>query len=713
MSSVKTILLLSLLVVALISCSIIYLAVQQYSVEGSKTPESPTSGDSSTKPPSSSGIGRVEFSYRSSMDNSFIEMNSRDYLKNMLYGALYLKSLFTSISRPYAPYGYGPAYYGPAYVYEIGTLKATVGETVATGTTAGVETPERLYSRTNVQVEGIDEIDIVKTDGEYIYVVKNVYEENFTGSRLYILKAYPPENLSIISRVSFEEFYTNGLYIYGDKIVVVGAKNVYRILGYPGSVKGVYGRGEASVIVYSDIPETYVIVLEFNGSSTSVVDTHVVDGWYVDSRLYNGVLYLVTSIELSIYGSEPYIPRINGVEVDTSKILIASNDYPETYSIIYCLSLDNMADNVTVFLHGSTSRIYMSFTSIYLIGYSSDYMVILKSIVDYIDNTSVREEIIEVLDSDKPVIEKAITVYRILEDYVESSGYGLVVYIDGEKTIIPFNDTRRKIVIERPFYYNPLVNTTIYRFSYKELELEYVGSIKLPGRLMDPFSINEFNGTLRVALHNNVHDDNSLYILNISSMEVIGNLTGIGKGMDIYAARYVGSRAYLVTYRRKDPLLVIDVSDPYKPVLLGKLVMPGYSDYLHPLNDTILLGIGMDEDGSLKIQTYNVSDPLNPSIISTISVRGAYTSVFGDYKAFTINTRDHYFIIPVMKYGGVNGFYVIEYGSSGKLELKGTIKVEDPLRSVFIEDTIYGIGYRLVVAVNAITLERINTIEIA
>ena len=492
--------------------------------------------------------------------------------------------------------------------------------------------------------------------------------------------------------------------MYGDKVVAIGSENLYRALAV---------KGENSVRVYSLVPKTYIIILELVGSNCQVLDIRVIDGDYVDSRLYNGTLYLVTSLGIATSGLKPYIPRVNGVEVSYDKILVASNEYPDTYSIIYALNLDTMEDNETVFVHNHASRIYMSYTSIYLIGYVIDYSWLFNRLADIIDNESVKEVIRDIMESSKPLIEKIAMVYDIIEDYLREKGYTVRVWINDKLETIKVNDTVEIAILP----YTPWRvswNTSIHRFIYQGLYIEYIGSDSLPGRILDPYSIDEYNGTLRIALHNDDSDDNSLYVLDIDSMEVVGYVTGIGEGMDIYAARYIGDKAYLVTYRRTDPLYVIDLSDPENPVVLGKLVMPGYSDYLHPLTNTLLLGIGVDDNGYIKVQVYNVSNPLQPVIVSSLTLGSGYTSVLHEYKAFTINTRDKYFIIPYNGYTRFknNGFYVIAYSLNGSLTVKGFIGIDRPTRSVFIEDIVYCIGSSSVVSVNATTMEILDTIEI-
>ncbi len=577
------------------------------------------------------------------------------------------------------------------------------------------ESREVYYSETNVLVEGVDELDIVKTDGKYIYYVINpfetrvaiplVYKPNMQkipyNSTLYVIKAYPPNALSVVSYAQFKNLYIYGLYVVGDRIVLIGSRfNQYPV---------VISRNIIISPVYR--PQTYILVLKFDGENILVENTTIIDGRYIDSRLYNGIVYVVTSIPTTIGYSKPILPTVNGVEIPVDKYIVLYDELPDQYTIIYRFNATSLEHNTTVFVHGLTSRIYVTYTHMYLISRTPDYRILLKELVKSIKDEKLRSMVDEVINSNEPLPLKIYKILNMINKYV-AENEEIEVIVNGVSITIPVKPGISHIIFN-PQVHRPWANTTIYSFEYEGLKLKYMGDVTLEGRLTDPYSISEYNGTLRVAVHIDRTDDNAVYVINLTNMEIIGLVKGIGKRLDIYAARFIGDKCYLITYRRKDPLVVIDLSNPSKPIVLGLLEMPGYSEYLHPLGKDILLGIGKTDDNKyIKIETYNVSNPYEPTIISKIEIgknvddaRYIYmdSPVLRNYKRFVINTRDKYILIPIYTYHEdykkvLNGVYVIKYNDNGVIELKGVIKLDVPVHSVFINDTIYAIGYSRVVA---------------
>lgn len=126
-----------------------------------------------------------------------------------------------------------------------------------------------------------------------------------------------------------------------------------------------------------------------------------------------------------------------------------------------------------------------------------------------------------------------------------------------------------------------------------------------------------------------------MFIVDLTSLEVIGSLRNLARGERIYSARLIGNVFFLVTFRQVDPLFAIDISDPENPQVLGYLKIPGFSEYLHPLPGNKLLGIGL-EDRSLKISLFNVTDPTNMSEIAKVLVYSAWSQALQDHHAVTI-----------------------------------------------------------------------------
>ena len=187
----------------------------------------------------------------------------------------------------------------------------------------------------------------------------------------------------------------------------------------------------------------------------------------------------------------------------------------------------------------------------------------------------------------------------------------------------------------------------------------YVASGEVEGRLLNQFSMSEYDGDLRVATTTddwgNFGDrsESTVYVLrpNGTDLEQISSISGLGKGEQIYSVRFIDDVGYVVTFRQIDPLYVLDLSDPANPVLDGELKIPGYSAYLHPVGDGLLLGVGQDatEEGrttGTQLSLFDVSDPTNPQRISTLPI-GGQSEVEWDHKAFLYWQPDGTIVLPV------------------------------------------------------------------
>ncbi|MFZ4811980.1 MAG: beta-propeller domain-containing protein [Ilumatobacteraceae bacterium] len=204
--------------------------------------------------------------------------------------------------------------------------------------------------------------------------------------------------------------------------------------------------------------------------------------------------------------------------------------------------------------------------------------------------------------------------------------------------------------------------TIIHQFALEaDGGARYVASGEVPGRLLNQFSMSELDGDLRVAI---TKDDWSGSTPSVSSVHVlrpdgtelkdIGSVSGLGVTEQIYSVRFLGDRAYVVTFRQTDPLYVVDLSDPTAPTVEGELKIPGYSAYLHPVGDHLLLGVGQsatDEGRTLgtQLSLFDVSDPAAPKQVSTLLV-GGWSDAEWDHHAFLYWPEDGTIVIPTSPY---------------------------------------------------------------
>jgi inhibitor of cysteine peptidase len=214
-------------------------------------------------------------------------------------------------------------------------------------------------------------------------------------------------------------------------------------------------------------------------------------------------------------------------------------------------------------------------------------------------------------------------------------------------------------------------DTEIFKFVVDGLNVDFLAAGTVPGRLLNQFSMDEFEGHFRIATTEGQAWDernpsaNHLHVLN-QEMKTVGSVEDLARGERIYSVRFMGDKAYMVTFKETDPLFVLDVSDPTNPTVLGELKIPGFSNYLHPYDENHLIGFGqhtklVKEKGDtsprvltdgVKISMFDVTDPLNPKekFTQIIGGRGTYSPLNHDHKALLFNKKKNIFAFPIMIY---------------------------------------------------------------
>jgi uncharacterized secreted protein with C-terminal beta-propeller domain len=282
-------------------------------------------------------------------------------------------------------------------------------------------------------------------------------------------------------------------------------------------------------------------------------------------------------------------------------------------------------------------------------------------------------------------------------------------------------------------------NTTIYRISVQGSNMTCKARGKVPGRERNQFSMDEYNDYFRIETTTwtqNWITQTNLYVLDMN-LSVVGELEGLAPGENFHSARFMGNRAYFVTFKKIDPLFVIDLSEPTDPLVLGELHIPGYSDYLHPYDETHLIGVGKHtveaDEGEfawyqgIKISLFDVSNVTNPVQMDNITIgdRGSDSQVLYDHKAFLFDKSRTLLIIPILEakidkskyYGEVppnaygepvwQGAYVFDVSLFHGFLLEGRIThLENGMsiyeenywvkRSAYIENVLYTISSRKV-----------------
>ena len=230
------------------------------------------------------------------------------------------------------------------------------------------------------------------------------------------------------------------------------------------------------------------------------------------------------------------------------------------------------------------------------------------------------------------------------------------VYATSEKMFLVAGDYDEK---------NDISITNIYKFGYTNKGTEFEAEGSVPGYINNQFSLDYEKGYLRIATtYDKIISDgrvkefdgelNALYILD-KNLNTAGKLDKLAEDEIIKSARYIGDYAYVVTFRQTDPLFVIDLSDPKKPAVVGELSIPGFSSYLHPITDTLMVGAGSDGDeenvnDDCKVSLFDISDKTNPMEISKLTVASqkgnyVYTDIGYNHKLF-VSLPGNEFAIP-------------------------------------------------------------------
>ncbi|MEM3047265.1 MAG: beta-propeller domain-containing protein [Candidatus Bathyarchaeia archaeon] len=454
------------------------------------------------------------------------------------------------------------------------------------------------YSRTNIQVEGVDEADIVKTDGEYIYYASD--------KGLIISRAYPPESAKVLAQISFNGTI-RGLLINKDRLVVFEEDYLVWLLRAESMAPS--GGASASIVGRSMIPayrgdETHVWVYNVEDKLKPVLEHQVsLNGSYFTSRMVGDDVYVLVSQPAYLIAGEVPLPvvKYDGREetVDASKIYY-SNDTDYYYSFTTVLAFNIMRDEAPKYetvLVGSTSAVYVSRENVYV------------------------------------AIPKVQVVY-------EGSSAS-----DGQTQ-------------ER---------TEIHRIGIKNGRIKLEASGAVPGRVLNQFSMDEYNGHFRIAttlgrLSRSFEEStsvNNVYVLSLN-LTIVGRLEGLAPGESIYSARFMGGRGYLVTFKKVDPLFVLDLKQPADPKVLGKLKITGYSDYLHPYDENHIIGVGKEtvaaEEGDfawyqgVKISLFDVSNVSSPIEIDKYEIgdRGTDSPLLRDHKALLFDKKRGILVMPVL-----------------------------------------------------------------
>ena len=574
------------------------------------------------------------------------------------------------------------------------------------------------YSSTNVQVAGVDEADIIKNDGKYLYVASagSSYYGYYGGSygqqngTVRIIEAYPANLMRIVSTVQ-----VNGtvgeIFVNGNKLVVFGSKTVpvdVETVAKDDSIKPDVQAGSsaskiAGVSLYYPYQRysyrAFVKVYDIADKANPVeLKDFSLEGSYVTSRMIGSKVYALINQQASYDHPIPLYYE-NGVKREVSLSSISYVDCPDTwyqYGFFLTLDLDSTSKEVSksVVLLGGSQNVYVSSSNAYVTSTEYAYSPTWDYYYPFIAPlASELQQNITAIDSQN------ISAWR--KDKLKFSAYYSWLYNQTQSVQDSLSTKLRTTAADAvSSQFMPRFDTertSIHRFSLGPI-VEYQASGSVPGHALNQFSLDESDGYFRIATTSGRvtmsggNTSNDIYVL-AQNLSVVGSLKGLAPGESIYSARFLGSRAYLVTFKKVDPLFVIDLSTPTEPKVLGKLKIPGYSDYLHPYDETHLIGIGKDaipsEEGDfswyqgVKLSLFDVSDVANPREVASYKIgdRGTESAALSDHKAFLFSKEKNLLVIPITlaelnasKYAGVEQFQYGDYTFQGAYVFNLTVE---------------------------------------
>lgn len=501
------------------------------------------------------------------------------------------------------PYGLGGGY-GPIYYEEAMDDGAPVTMAADTAEAGGSDGASRSFTGTNVQVLGVDEVDIWKTDGERIFaIVDGTLRTAVVGDA----GAELAGSLEL-------GWWPTGMLLEGDTLLLIGSG------GYTTGV-GVAADESIAPPQFST-PTLRIVQMDVSDpANPRTVRTLQADGSFADARISDGVVRV--AVNSSPVGLPWEYPQGSGIraerDAEEANRRIVRESTLDNWLPYYVLTDADGTEREGRLLDCTTVMAPSAFSGL------STLSILTFDLADGIDSWASAG----VVASGTTMYATADHTYLATQRWVDWSVMAADVAretADGFHTQIHLFDTSAPT--------SP----------------RYVASGEVPGFLLSQFSMDEFEGDLRVASTSSPdgwgwsdESESQVTVLRPSGGELseVGSVGGLGETERIYAVRFMDEVGYVVTFRQTDPLYVIDLSDPEDPQRAGELKIPGYSAYLHPVADGRLLGIGQDADDDgrtegVQASLFDVSDPDNPDRLDTVTLDGGWSQVEGTHHAFTL-----------------------------------------------------------------------------
>ena len=538
---------------------------------------------------------------------------------------------------------------------------------------------QKEHSGTNTQVAQVDEADIVKTDGDYIYVLSP------SQSKLFVVSTDGAE-MAVTSSFSFENkeenvyTYTNNMYVYGDRLFVIMNYDRY---GVARTDKDGASTKMAEVVLDNE-SRTQVLTFDISDrSDIKKLSEMSQSGYYSDSRLTDGFLYLVSNY---------YVYQ----------------EWIEGAPITYCPTLRSGT--------GAVNFIPAADILLYEQGTDSSYTVIGS--IDCATGTA--------YDSAKALYGVSGSIYcdgsnLLISSYAYENGESEQQWDEKGPYIDRFGGSATNVVL----------------FGLNKGTITQKAAAKIPGNLLNQFSMDAYNGYFRFVVTRNNHSqriytegidtygdynstrDNALYVLD-GKLNMVGKLEELGKNETVQSVRFSGDIAYFVTFLRTDPLFTVDLSDAANPKVLSELKIPGFSAYLHMYGEGLMVGIGYDADEEtgrttgVKLSMFDVRDKADVREAHIEKLKADWTTVDGNHKAALIVPEKNLIAFPA------DGcYYVYGYDAQEGFSQKGKIQVNTDkyyymqnTRGLYIDSVFYVADENAVIALDLESMEKLATLKL-
>ena len=540
-------------------------------------------------------------------------------------------------------------------------------------TNAGTTTSE--YSTTNIQVENVDEADIVKTDGEYVYSISD--------DTVYITYAKNPTEMNVVAKIQepLSNIYPEDLILQNNKLIIISGNTI------------------KTVVKIYDLADV---------ENPDKIKEFEINKEYYTSRYINGNLYVISSGRVTSEGNLEYVEDGATVNPDKPNAYKINDLYTRMQTVIASYNLNAPENKIKV-----------------------------QSYLMDVENAYISEKNMYLIDNG----------YSGSRDVEFSDIFGI-------KGLLGIGDAIKES--------DSTYGSNIYKFNFKEDgSVEYQTKTQVEGTTIDQFSLDEKDDNLRIALYTT---KGSRVVVLDNNLKQLGETAYLAKGEKMYSARFVGDRAYLVTYKNMDPLYSIDLSDPANPKALGALKIPGYSTYLQPYDENHIIGFGFQTEETvrrnslgrvtstsakvtgMKMALFDVSDISNPKMISEEVIGDSKTNstVLENHKALLLDKERNLLAIPIKNYTtdlsitedddissatksytsylksrtyNKVGYAVYSLDIANGFNLRGIITHDvnsnnytSDIRGLYIDDTLYTVSNKEIKANNIDTLAEIKEI---